>query len=135
MENTKENRLKFYAQHLGQNMIIDSDCFRSENGNDIIHTTLVSVSLKGIECDGWIPVTEHTALELKPISLITAEDVQELGWSDIDSFKKYYNSKKDKGCLFAVDIDGLRQLGFATSWNGLSVRKLQEYGWIKLKSE
>ncbi|AZA74762.1 SAM domain-containing protein [Chryseobacterium indoltheticum] len=126
MENTLENRLKFYAQHLGQNMIIESDCFKSENGNDIIHTQLVSVSLKGIECNNWIPVTEHTALELKPISSMTDEDAKKLGFRDCDHFNFDANPDAWK--------DELRLLGYAVDWVNLSIEKQIAFGWLKLKT-
>lgn len=141
MENTLENRLKFYAQHLGQNIIIDSDCFRSENGNDIIHTKLVSVSLKGIECDGWIPVTEHTALELKPLSLITDEDYKKVFRSEIMNPEHPSDDIELDGRIGGIKLsdittaDFLRSKGYSLPWMGLSIEKLQEYGWIKLKTD
>lgn len=145
MKNTKENRLKFYALHLGQKMIIDSDCFRSENRNDIINTTLISVSLKGIECDSWIPETEHTSLKLKPLSSITDKDLRAIGFTfspntkvdinfSVDSYFQHWTlSNGSSGYLTLKDFDYLRSQGYALPWLGLSVENMVQYGWIKLK--
>ncbi|WP_131327848.1 hypothetical protein [Chryseobacterium vrystaatense] len=149
MENTLENRLKFYAQHLGQNMIIDSDSFRTENGNDIIHTTLVSVSLKGIECSGWIPEVEHTALELKPLSMISDEDkiiidnIEGVGDEEnpegsFNYGEEYWRCHYINGSFIRFPLletyQYLQSKGYAVPFMGLSVEKQIEYGWIKQAS-
>lgn len=127
MKNTLENRLKFYAQHLGQNIIIDSDCFSSENSNDIIHTTLVSVTLKGIECDGWIPVTEHTSLEFKPLSAITDEDALELATLMNPPFGFSANSTVIKTKLKTTVINGNHSLDIGFKVDTLSKGFILKY--------
>ncbi len=128
MENTLENRLKFYSTYIGSDIIIDSGCFQSEGKNEIIKTKLVSIHLRGsIECDGWIPEINHTYLQLKPLSSITDEDLN----------KTNYGCKEmilEKGIwLDITNADILKSLGYALPWMGLSVEALVEYGWIKLK--
>ena len=106
MENTLENKEKFFAQYWGQEVLLGED--------ETIHKLNAGDMAFGIQFN-W--------LELKPLSSITDEDAINLGYGYVSHFK----SNLDR------NIDQLRNLGFAVPWMDLSVEDLVEYGWIKLK--
>lgn len=106
MENTLENKAKFFGNYLGQEIAFDKAGFKA----------LVYDAIK----PSWI---ESFYLELKPLSHITDEDAINLGYGYVSHLK----SNLDR------NIDQLRNLGYALPWMDLSVEDLIEYGWIKLK--
>lgn len=131
MENTLENKAKFFTQYWGQKVLTgESETIHTLNAGDIAF---------GIE-NNW--------LQLKPISLITDQEMQNivlyheksafdigLGLNQIIfSYMQGYETND-----FALEIengyclDYLRSKGYALSYMGLSVEKQIEYGWIKLK--
>lgn len=136
MENTLENKAKFFAQYWGQDLI---KVEMPEWGGK----TRIVDSLT-LESDSF----NRFYLELKPLSSITDEELVKIA--------KFYESTAhnvklddgqisfdfiygDQGASGAIEIsdgychDWLRSNGFATEWMGLSVETMIEYGWIKLK--
>lgn len=110
MENTLENKAKFFAQYWGQEVLttffgsgfyIDRDLYPISSGSFF--------------------------LVLKPLSSITDEDAGESG---------YDNAKSMLSDNYLVNspyvFDYLRSRGYALPWMGLSVEQLIEYGWVKL---
>ncbi|WP_293933161.1 hypothetical protein [Sphingobacterium sp. UBA6645] len=162
MENTLENKAKFFAQYYGQDVLKAS----SVQG---IHK--VGRSFMG-------KIYHDQYLELKPISSISDGDAIEVckmaipytGRYELLEVRKtsivfklpFINSKYQvfplksraihletyKGGLGVVEIDQitpifnsiaiidyLRSRGYAVPWMGLSVEKLIEYSWIKLNED
>lgn len=159
MENTLENKAKFFAQYWGQLIIGDVN----NAGEKVIYPVEKSNMYR----------FEETRLELKPISSITDEDAIEVAKIVLNYYKSDktieipINSKfvvnkihKDIDVWFRdllinihtttsttsfvidnkeflsspIDVyDYLRSKGYALPWMGLTVEQLIEYGWIKLK--
>lgn len=115
MENNLENKAKFFAQYWGQEVLSDLT-----NGGDRI--------LYPVEASNMYRIQE-SYLELKPLSSITDEDLDKTNYGCIEMIleKGYWLDVKNS--------DLLRSLGYALPWMGLSIEQLQEYGWIKIKSE
>ena len=148
MENTLENKAKFFALYWGQMVLSD-----------------------GIEIGGCVGDCEPDMfLELKPLSSITDEDAIEVakilrphsfemhprGWKvnrteneiEITHRQSIFEFDIDYSGSLGVDSDAgwsylgnaeqlfaydyLRSKGYALPYMGLSVEKLVEYGWVKL---
>lgn len=152
MENTLENKEKFFALYWGQEVL-------KANKN---HEIAWVIGLGGNK-----PVMQEY-LELKPLSSITDEDAIEVvklkmfhdnvDINDIIDIKIAKSSDK-KGYFLSLEgivqhkrwndfvervflgeekiysfyIDFLRSKGYALPYMGLIVEKLIEYGWVKLK--
>ena len=111
MENTLENKAKFFAQYWGQKIVrmLRSDGLTIVNGRNLDRNISVS------------------CLELKPLSQISDEDAITL--------KLFINKKKldwnDE--LTQIEADYLRSKGYALPYNGISVETLIEWEWLTLK--
>lgn len=143
MENSIKNREMFMALYWGQNVV--------NFGSDklIVDGKLYRV-YDILEC----------YLELKPLSSITDEDAITIyrkvlytkGHHDYHKLKKTDEIKQGKACALSCLYlkggycgfgagtgqwvsDYLRSKGYALPFMGLSVEKLVEYGWVKLKTE
>lgn len=150
LENTLENKAKFFAQYWGQEVLIANPHVNQKNPFKceqpyIYHNTDIA----------W--------LELTPLSHISDEDViqgimitynktyEDLGeilevkhydtFSSItttragENFKTFrsfhhWNGNRKIG---SMECDYLRSKGYALPWMDLSVEDLVEYGWVKLK--
>lgn len=106
MENTLENKAKFFAQYWGQKCGKNQYCNLSINKSNILNIT-------------------H--LELKPLSQISDENAKKLGFTNSRDFLAVGN--KDN----RYNVDFLRSKGYALPYMDLSVEDLVEYGWVKLK--
>jgi hypothetical protein len=111
MENTLENKARFFALYYGQKVL----CIRKSNEPKLY-----------VGFDDFTPKEKLQTdyLELKPLSLITDEDnkyvskiMQETDFSD-----------SDYGALHTADY--LRSKGYALPFMGLSIEKQIEYNWI-----
>lgn len=133
MENTQSNKEKFFAQYWGQKV----------GKVNSYHQNVISKV-----CEANISSIDY--LELKPLSSITDEDAEKVRTLQMhfpinlsmtfdlkDEFMVCLESKySDNYEVVNVNsVDYLRLKGYALPWMGLSVEKLQEYGWVKLKSE
>lgn len=126
MENTLENKAKFFAQYLKQKVVFKTDweCFNDKSLMELDPTYLQTGN--NVLVGGY--------LVLKPLSSITDDD-QRYVLSD-----KLCNSmelvEEDKiGAFFISDCyltDYLRSKGYALPYMGLSVETLVSYGWVKL---
>lgn len=128
MENTLENKAKFFAQYWGQK--------------------LLKKDIEGLEKfitepDGFMrSPSEETYLELTPLSLITDEDAIELiklrfiqnggVVEDLTDFEENILLSEATKTNY-IFVDYLRSKGYALPWMGLSVEQQIKYGWIKLK--
>lgn len=114
MENTLENKAKFFAQYWGQKLLavtVNENDFRQKIGNTYMGKYHV----------------EMCHVELKDIDNITDEHAVMLGFENASDFFI-------DGSTYAM-IDDLRLLGYAVDWSDLSVDEMIDFGWIKLKSE
>lgn len=127
MKNTIKNKEKFFAQYWGQKVL-------SEWGE-----SLVQVNGK---LDRVYDISEMY-LKLKPLSKISKKDLKAIDFKNIGDKKVSFNftsysnawssSCGNYGWLLLHHYDYLRSKGYALPWNGLSVEKMVEFGWIKLK--
>ena len=156
MENTLENKAKFFAQYFSQHVLYFSSDFLRKIDN---------LTLDSVENDDY--------LELKPLSQISDEDAINVaklvspmlfegrgknGGHYIDKSEIWWYSVKHDGKTLMVDIDldgyvfeydevdeyerpsrsligtdFLRSKGYALPYMDLSVEDLIDYGWVKLK--
>lgn len=127
MEKTLENKRKFFAQYENQ------EIGKRSNKASIPH--IVS---------GYF-VMGHHYLELKHTKKLGDDEVLEIGKilkikeSSVigilisDEFLNNMTNLKKGDAVNLNFADYLRSKGYALPWMGLSVEKLIEYGWIKLK--
>lgn len=145
MENTLENKSKFFALYYGQEALTRDDGFRKfwKLGSEVSIES--SLSKYGYDYGYY--------LELTSLSQITDEDVIEvckcMKWNrvlppnieghpldfsvSISDFNWVKNKSFDWTKINLHTADYLRSKGYALPWMGLSVEQLIEYGWIKLK--
>ena len=122
MENTLENKAKFFALYWGQK-IIASEKFNSDSRYLI---------------DGC-KIIDYEYLELKPLSSISGEEAKQVarlegfierlfasGIMVIDT----YAGIEDR--MPASIVDYLRSRGYALPYMGITVEQQIEYGWVKL---
>ena len=136
MENTLENKAKYFAQYWGQDVIKNCTALFDTFGLDSVLQSTYTIS-------------NSSYLELKPLSSITDEDAMDVskikGWIDILNEKVNIEATKrwllENDFLpenfflkFSYILDYLRSKGYALPFMGLSVEQLIEYGWLKLKS-
>lgn len=121
LENTLENKAKFFALYWGQNIYNEQGHW---NGEPVNANSMAILNV------------QMPFLLLTPLSSITDEDANHL------DLNNYSSLNEDGVCLpftefrlFNTDeVDYLRSKGYALPYMGLSVEKLIEYGWIKLKN-
>ena len=136
LENTLENKARFFAQYFGQHVLYFSSDFLRKIDN---------LTLDSVENDDY--------LELKPLSQISDEDAIEVskifGLGHLSGAIKelilsiFRTSINDSGTTSSTNgiknwlhvFDYLRSKGYALPWMDLSVEDLVEYGWVKLKEE
>ena len=131
IENTLENKEKFFAHYWGQNVLSDI----SNLGNKEIYPVDIS-NMYGID---------RSHLELKPLSQISDKDLEKclsiLGQQiNLNDFRESFIeglSNRDFYAQFypvrAIEIgDYLRSKSYALPYMNLSVEDLINYSWIKL---
>lgn len=162
MENTLENKAKFFCQYWMQNIVQDG-----LNSTDLC-TVNFAIS-EDIYKEGWLllkplsSISDEDAIEVAKIALGHQKFTQQIRISETSDRSKgfgfsfwlngeseyqidlgnFYNPK-----LFCLNrstspseylhnvlkiSDYLRSRGYALPWMGLSVEQLISYGWIKLK--
>ena len=140
MEDTSENKARFFAQYWGQKIV----AVRIDDGKD----------RKGYEVgNNWYCQLEDAYLELKPLSQIIDEDAIEViggvecnlrmndedsgffGMSPSEIFVASLYSKSESYHITPRKLDYLRSKGYALPWLGVLVEQQIEWGWIKLKRE
>lgn len=138
MENTLENKAKFFALYWGQRVMVDIT----------IDERLFPVTTGNIEYSINDPY-----LELKPLSSISDEDalqvakifnIGHLSGARVPLIKSILSAldgstSKSETTEFVLSWtnaqDYLRIHGYALPWIGLSVEDQISYGWVKLKGE
>jgi len=104
-----ENKAKFFALYWGQAVLWEPFI-----GQNVFVDQHFSWDLVG---------RAFYYLNLKPLSQISDEDVEEGYWH----LYAYHIP------VSAINIDYLRSKGYALPWMGLSVEELVDAGWVKLK--
>lgn len=146
MENTIENKRKFFALYMDQHFVY-KNVFGAFNGtvgdfhfNDNIKNDAIII-LKPFSV-----ITKEEAEEvirlyapqeiIKTVSLLVYPDVICINRFSKNTGEKAKNSQKvvklDSVAANSACADYLRSQGYAVPYMGLSVDKLVEYGWIKL---
>lgn len=124
MENTIENKAKFFAQYFDQyvhcnNRIPDEPFW-------VTGVTMQELS-------------ENDFIRLTSLSDITDEDAAELDFFGALNFKSCVESyglqKVINQHITHYGIDYLRSCGYALPWMGVSVEEQEKRGWIKLKTK
>jgi len=140
MENTIENKAKFFALYWGQQVL----CWKSDTSSHkhkIVGGHSIANMVKNTH-----NLNEY--LGLKSLSQISDEDAIEVaklhGFVSFEGVEinsnGYYvlQPRGRKSFIFFVDMwlpetDYLRSKGYALPWKGITVEKMIEYNWIKLK--
>jgi hypothetical protein len=123
MENRLENKAKFFAQYYGQKVL------RNRLLNDQIPPAPVGMF--------QLTESEYQYLELKSISEIVDDDFLEVMWK-IFPFQPRSSFKKGGIYMDHLNVnqcDYLRSKGYALPFMEVSVEKLVEYGWVRLKGD
>jgi hypothetical protein len=115
IENTLENRTKFFSLYYGQKVLY-----------------IGGLGLVVMWLGGWNLRHPDFFLQLKPLESISDNDAKYLGFSDNISATTTYLKSLGKELK---EADYLRSKGYALPWMDLSVDDLVEYGWIKLSNE
>lgn len=121
MENTLENKARFFAQYFGQKVlkIIDNETPFLVSGDGSRKRLLLAY------------------LELTPLSQISDEDRHEVSGDLAMSINEYGCEYSFEGLVEwgIYDADYLRSKGYALPYMGLSVEDLVNRGWVKLKED
>ncbi|MFD2599884.1 hypothetical protein ACFSQ3_13080 [Sphingobacterium corticis] len=137
MDNTLENKAKFFAQYWDQTVLMNiGHPFKGDN-----------------KPDNWYKKFEHDYLLLKPLSAISDEDAMIVAkligeargsWSKdyedtIIRNVKSYLSNRMMPCVTIKNssevIDYLRSKGYLLPFNGVSREEILNRGWAVLESE
>lgn len=132
MENTIENRHRFFSLYFGQDVYMFNDAHPCIN--PMTYWNIIENETE-----------ENDFLLLKPLSSISDEDAIEIRKlnGNITANNKLvghtlvhwlYKEGTSRDIPFEA-VDYLRSKGYALPWMGLSVETLVEYGWVKLKTE
>ncbi|WP_411973351.1 hypothetical protein ACLCDV_07875 [Sphingobacterium sp. Lzh-3] len=84
---------------------------------------------------------DNNFIELKPLSSLTKNDYDEILDSNIMNPAPWEDFDVTDGKLGGINIsdvttiDFLRSKGYALPFMGVSVEKLVEYGWVRLKGD
>lgn len=130
MENTIENKAKFFALYWGQNVLM------SAVSDGTVRTKVLGEYFEG-ELRGAF-------LELKPLSLISDEDAIEIAKIENDFTDPIKRGKsligiierdfvRFKPSIIIKIIDYLRSKGYALEWMDKTIKEQISCGWIKLK--
>lgn len=165
MENTLENKSKFFAKYYVQKVakspllndeLPNQRCYPelALNPNNVFYLELTPLSQisdeDAIEVAKLIdnaPFFTHKKWEIKrvdnePASYLKVFSEKSHHYYEIDFdgylwYKDEYTAEMPPFALpnYLDAYDYLRSKGYALSFNGLSVEKQIEYGWIKLKTD
>ena len=135
MENTIQNKAKFFAQYWGQEV-------GQKEGN------VMGIDYE-INWDNMRTIIDSEYLDLTPLSMISDEDAIEVGRLFFEAMNANGSCQVEDTLniietkemldgmlvLFQNISDFLRSKGYALPFMGLSVEQIVEFGWVKLKTE
>lgn len=132
MENNLENKAKFFAQYWWQKLFVingnNEDTYNNWRTEDLDKGYMLLTPLSDI--------TDEDAVEV--YDLVYVSDfkpkfkIGEIKKTLLKNFHEEFTDFSPKD--FLLIFDNLRSKGYALPWMGLSVEKLIEYGWVKLKT-
>ena len=136
MGNILENKEKFFAQYWGQKIAF------FQLGLEVGEFTIKMDSEFQALLNKPEYGLEKAFIKLKPLSDITDEDLKVIGLDNhINKTESIYKDAnhflkeiEHMGFFTQFESDFLRSKGYVLPWMGLSVDKLIEYGWVKLKT-
>ena len=158
IENTLENKAKFFAQYWGQKFVYTGTGRAIKRlGSEIVMNYENANEFQSI-C-----FSNQRAVLLKPLSQISDEDAIEVGkllfdnktgiqierthdainilgseivyiWFE-DAEILYDDASVQSPLRILSAYDYLRSEGYLLPWNGLSEKQLIDYGWVKIKSD
>jgi len=127
MENTQDNKEKFFAQYWGQEVLRIKGWGR----------LLLLDSFKFLPEEKTI---EKSSLELIPLSKITEEDavktskIYDVGQKLDDDLHALRGKRIIKASMYNMPLcDYLRSKSYALPFMGIDVETLISWGWVKLK--
>lgn len=137
MENTLENKKRFFAQYWGQSIETVSNFSYVEDGEKWIW----SIGNRGEINGRFIELCDHFVLLLTPLSEISCEDSIDVAYLNGHRQSMSENGKDDITNFLAGDdwcigwkvYQYLQSKGYALPYMDLSVEQLIEYGWLKLQ--
>lgn len=127
---TLENKVKFFAQYFGQEVLSDGILFNNLELDAIRLSSLSKI--------------EDYCLTLKSIDSISEEDYRVLArhhYADADSTEyvrcwyKMYQKDQYIQSMLSVSVDYLRLKGYAVPWNGMSVDMMITFGWVQFTKD
>ena len=149
MENTLENKSKFFAIYWGQEVAIQNDGGGTGFVYDINEYTITDIRYDFLELKSLSQISDEDAIEVARILYGESDNFAiEFNAAGITSVSPYglpcygntidinwsgevsYEAASSMSILKAYDY--LRSKGYALPWMGLSVEQLVEYGWVKL---
>lgn len=126
-ESNLTNKRKFFSLYYGQKIV------KTIGASDIYYDSVNNETLSNVK--------EFHYLELKSLHDITLNDLSKLPNRDYGDNSRSYEFVESFlteleviGFLTSEESDILRDLGYAVEWHGLSVQRLVEYKWIKIKT-
>lgn len=140
MENLLQNKAKFFAQYWNQKVM--TKVVRGENKAKITTHDVVCSNWKFVELvESYLELRDISSIiddELGAIARFYKPNAKNVYIYDDQLTFDYYSG--DETHSVAVELnsgycfDYLRMNGFAMEWMGLCITKLEEYGWLKLKT-
>ena len=128
MENTLENKAKFFAQYWGS-PIIHTGTGRSMRG---IKGEMI-MSYENSDKFQLILFSTQRSLLLKRVENISDLEAKKyLTYVGVNCSVKKCKEFLIENCNDSLVCDFIRSWGYALPWMGLSVDQLVEYGWVKL---
>lgn len=141
MENTLENKSRFYQQISGIGIVMDCIAKTFQIESRILNGVLLNDNRRNtlyLTKDGFSDffAIEEWQANLTPLSSITDEDAikvaRMLNYGFNDELAIQYAMDYVKNINYISVYQYLQSKGYALPWNGLSVDDLISYGWLKL---
>lgn len=118
-EINEQNKQRFFALYWGQWIMVR---YNRNGASGIGESTMRNV--------------RNSYLLLTPLSMISDEDIDVLSWGENRILTKRQVFEVSISHSYHIkEIDFLRSRGYALPWMGLSVEKLVQSGWVKLKTK
>lgn len=130
MENTLENKSRFFAQYWSQRIAIQNEGGGSGFSYEINEATICDIKYDYLKFKQLSQITDEDAIE---VATIVSNSIRDADTGDLVTLF-YTEVKKDPYVLAFASyetVDYLRSKGYALPWMGLSVEQLISYGWIK----
>lgn len=143
MENTIENKAKFFAQYWGQEVFFVPNLIWTGNPPEPSHEEWG----EAIVNEYWMPKILNSTFPMFLKSLLDISDDEAIEVAKLEYVgDKYFKVETGKTSVYLLHcfingeystqnwrtVDYLRSKGYALPWMGLSVEQQIEYGWVTL---